>query len=485
MKQETSKQVFHNSKLIIINGLIQPLMLLLILFSNDIIETIHLLKKVDTFDSKQILLIAGICGFLIIAMIFCALRNLFIWKNTYITLDQNEIFYQKRTLFNQKSRHANLENITNVTLDSSLFARLLGLKKVTIDINTTTTAEEDDFAIALEKNQAVGFQTMINDLRKQSAQVHNKEKQDVPQVQENKPEALLSEKHFSIQDTTKHILLDSLGSVIVVTLIAVGVVCVYGQYIDFSFRPADLAIGIFPALLFIYDILKQYNKSFNFFVGRSDKNIYLSYGLTHKTEYMIPVKNIVSISTKQTILSKIFGYQYVKVETIGITDNSSSLCLFMKNDQIPGFVENFIPEFPLYRETVRRPIAVIWYFLVRNLFILVPVGLIVDYTIPMVHIAAYIAAVLSVLMTICNYVAHGYQIVEEGVVIRTGLAAGYELIPFKNMEQIEIKTNPYYEKTGVEQIAFFIRDSNGKRQTRPVIYHKGAFDHVILKQQTC
>ncbi|MGY3724492.1 PH domain-containing protein [Granulicatella balaenopterae] len=488
MTQQTTKQVFHNSKLIIINGLVQPLILLLVFFGQNIDNALNLLAEIHTIDSGQLIYVFSTIGFMLLVMILSAIRSWFVWKNTFISLDKNEIYYQKRTILIKKSKQANLENITNVTLDSTLFNRLLGLKKVSIDINTTSTAEEDDFSIVLGKQEAINFQAMINSLRKQehhelvrktlSADDFNTvTTEPTPLIRE--PEEYLAKKQFSLKDATKHIFLDSLVSMMNFIIFAIIVLLVFIQYKGDSFEVKDLAVVIFPVLYIIYDILKVYNKAFNFTIRRSKKNIYLSYGLTHKTEYMIPVKNIVSLSVRQTILSACLGYQYLKVETIGITDNTSNISLFMKKDQIPAFAEGFIPEFPVYQSATRRPISVIKYFFMKILCFWLPIGLIVDYTVPMVNYATYIALALTVATTIVNYLAHGYQIVEEGVVIRSRLAANYELIPFKNIEQIKIKTNLYYQKVNAEEIKLLIRDSNGKRETDAIIYQKGAFDEVI------
>lgn len=108
------------------------------------------------------------------------------------------------------------------------------------------------------------------------------------------------------------------------------------------------------SLYTIVTIIKYYS----FTVRRYGNNIKLSYGLFHKKEITIQVKQIQSLIIVEGFIKKPSGYFSLKVETIGYRKNkgkSTMICPIAKRKVLNKFLEDILPEMNITYELRNSP----------------------------------------------------------------------------------------------------------------------------------
>lgn len=148
----------RNHPIVIFRQLFLVLSALVIFISKDVYDLIRdknelgldnvrdYFKTFVTLDLKTT--IVYIC--LLVFGILLLFYGFFRWKNSTIELEQDKIIFHKQGSFSKRTKSVAYKNITNVTVKSTLFSKQIGYKKVSCDINSTKTADEDDYVIYLK-----------------------------------------------------------------------------------------------------------------------------------------------------------------------------------------------------------------------------------------------------------------------------------------------------------------------------------------------
>lgn len=446
---------FRNSKLMILTNFLKTSILPVYVFGKAI-------KRGEELTKERILIYIGLC---LVYLVFTVFLSYFKWKNTYLLVDGNELTYYKRGLFKRAEKRASVKDITNINQRAEFINNLFGITNVMIDLNSSETSMVTDFQILLKKDEAFELEKLLRG---------NEKREEI--VEKTNHEVYLT-RELSKKECRRHWFLEN-GMKLIYTI--AGAIVLIAEFEDSKL----FIFGILAGIIFIIrDIVKKSNSITDFKVERDKKKIFISYGLTTKSEYTILISNISSVGIKQTLLGKIFGYQFLKIEAIGIEDNdkgaSNKLSLFMKKDRIREFAEEFIPEFKVYTEVDPLPKKMFFYYLIQTILVAGVLQLAVSFVVDLKAIYYMVYYLIMLIIVVYRYGSIGASLVEEGVLVGEGFIKNYRLIPFKKLELAKVRTNPIYNLLGLERTSIFFRGTLGRDSVTRIIYPKGQFEEVI------
>ena len=458
---EERQVIFRNSPFIILNGFVQPFIFILIILKSHI-QDIYKLKN----EAEGNLLI--ILSILAAVSILWAVFSFFRWKNTWIKVDNGEIFYQKKGLFFQENKKALLEDITNVKISANIFYRLFSVQKVTLDMNTVKTAKEDDFYIILSSHNAAKFREIL--AKKESEESETLEDSFRILAQERERKESLIGYRFSRKESIRHVLMSSF---LPFSLYTFGFIA--SLIADFNLFAAVIIISGF-----IFTIIKTLDKFMNFSVTRDGNKISIERGLFTVSSYDVPLENIVSLQRNQCLPMMLTKRSYVNLTTIGLEDDSSELCVALKDDKLEEVVSNLLPEFKIYNHADSLPASCLCWFIIRNLMVMVPIGLLGKLAVASSWDRFLLPAsiLLALLFALYSWKQRGCTILDDGIIIRNGLVPEYEMISKDRIETVEINTNPVYNRLRLRNLTITKRSSNGLSVHSRLIFKQGQYENL-------
>lgn len=345
-----------------------------------IYEIIH---RLDTTS------VIGVTAVVIVLSIFFIVRGYLIYKNTEIIIGEKSIHYKKYGIFFKTEKESLLTHITNVNLNSNIFYKIIDVKNVLININSSETADENDYKMVLSKKEAEKLRDVINTrkkiqlekedrLKKSLKRMNNKEniinnlseneknEYDKLQNTEGEEKAIyignetdeskkigknISEKLENVEmhinkskDTdVKRIKYESKNmeftdkkrffkrrftgiEVVKSTLYEAGL----SNIIEFAvviilFIVLKKLLILFLLLEPIRNFYKSYNKVNGFSIERKGSRIKIHYGFIDKKDFDIDVENIIGIGTHQTLLSRMMKSSCVTIDQIGYGNSEDEL----------------------------------------------------------------------------------------------------------------------------------------------------------------
>ncbi|MDD3140480.1 MAG: PH domain-containing protein, partial [Lachnospiraceae bacterium] len=349
---------FRNHPIIMLKGIGGVIAFILIIGMRNIKELMDIKLNQDTFAeiSKHttsiligFLALIGICALVVIAQYFK-------WKNTKIFLDTEHIYYEYTGFFKRINKQVSFNNVSSVNTKVTIFDKIFNVCEIQLDINSAETASQADYKIILSTRKTEQFKQMVDTAKNEAVtKKAMTQKQVLSDVSVDTTEDA-TEYVFSTGQCLRHVLLN-------VSLLTI--VWFLGVMI-FSFISAfkldnwigaitGLVIGAGPAIV---DFGQSIARFMNFKTARKGNSIYLNYGFLSTQNYIIPVKNIVSIGITQSFSAKIAGYECIEVNTIGIGNEKnelSVLSIYMKKEDARMFADKIIPEFRLVHDFVMQP----------------------------------------------------------------------------------------------------------------------------------
>lgn len=489
--ENNDKLLFRNHPFIIIKGFFAPIILLLTIFANNldnIIDTIRAIKSDGiTIGNENIYMFIAIGGFILICILI-GLYEFFIWRNTFITIDNKEILWQKRGLFIKKKKQASLTNISNINSKASLLERIFGVNEISLDLNSSETAKEKDFKIILGNSESLRFKQILNEririYTKNEEQVSKSEDMDSLTFNNEVMVESTFERHFTKGESIRHILLNEKLIYIIVILaigsMSSGIWMEKKVIIGIMIPVAVAIIGMLGAMLTVF------NTVMGFKVARRDENLYIANGFTSKNSYSIPVRNITGIRVEKSLLARIFKYEMLKVEAIGIKSEKQSsdyVSLLMKKSEIAEYMKGLLPEFEMPSRLMRMPGKVFGYILIRNVIFLSILGLATGLCTNKLWIAV-LALPIALLSAIIVYFYTKISMEDNRIVVSKGvLGISIYTLQLKKVENIRISTNVILKKMGLIKLHLAKRGSQGKSEQATGIFMESMFQPVISYYQ--
>lgn len=403
---------------------------------------------------------------LLVILVASLVKTFFEWKNSYINLGDHSIFYTRQGLFSKVHKEVNFTNIANVNIRTGIVYGVLGLCVLTIDINSSATANDLDYKMYLSRKNA--------QIIKDWVMASKTDRGDI-EVDDKAPSQDLSSYRFRSSQAIGHFFMDI--NLFHIVLFIGAIVALISKVVAIF---ALINIGIIKGFLSKMDGL------YDFTVKRYPDHIHINYGLFKARDFTIPIENISSVGYQKSFIGSILGYRYLTLDAIdyGNEENESRLLsLYMKDESVGDFMDRIIPEFSLDQlggDFIRKPTFLIKYYLPLFSLIFVLVAVLVGLPLGK-YWTGLLGLPLAILASLYMIFGGRMLLTETDLIIKKGiLSTKTILIPISQIEMINIGQNPIYKKLGVYSLTIYKKDPQiGKTVEETGPYPIGIFDKLF------
>lgn len=474
------KITFRNHFTYVLKNLTGIIVVVIIIFLQDPREFANLVMDLmKTPGASLPLTIGGIVVLLVLG--FFILIQIRRWKRTHIIIDGTNLIVHQATMI-RKDYVIAMQNISSINQVQNLMQKLFGVYTITVDTNTTATADEADVSIILDRKKSEEFRKLIEErMAAAGASSGANTSSATSQSATNSRTAKVSEEPYrkyadqSIEDedfwdvmyspkeTIIHAIFSTgmLGLVFAIGAIILAVVTM--DDIEFSSNGLmDILISVIIILVALWALIggaiKKYLMYCNFRAKRDGNYILLTYGLTTTRRFRVPIDKINNIYVKQSDLGRIFKMQEVHISAIGMGDDDSELknvLLYGKQKDIRERLAILLPEFiSLYdgslehKESKARFADIAW-ALFKTLIACVLVLVFVPLSL-LIRIMSCIGALalLLVIVLLRNRTV-GIYVGENGIKVRTGVFGLTDtLVGYDRIQTVEYEAGPILRKLG-------------------------------------
>lgn len=403
---------------------------------------------------------------LVVILVASLVKTFFEWKNSYINLGEHSIFYTRQGLFSKVHKEVNFTNIANVNIRTGIVYGVLGLCVLTIDINSSATANDLDYKMYLSRKNA--------QIIKDWVMASKTDRGDI-EVDDKAPSQDLSSYRFRSSQAIGHFFMDI--NLFHIVLFIGAIVALISKVVAIF---ALINIGIIKGFLSKMDGL------YDFTVKRYPDHIHINYGLFKARDFTIPIENISSVGYQKSFIGSIFGYRYLTLDAIGYGNEENEnrlLSLYMKDESVGDFMDRIIPEFSLDQlggDFIRKPTFLIKYYLPLFSLIFVLVAVLVGLPLGK-YWTGLLGLPLAILASLYMIFGGRMLLTETDLIIKKGiLSTKTILIPISQIEMINIGQNPIYKKLGVYSLTIYKKDPQiGKTVEETGPYPIGIFDKIF------
>lgn len=229
-----------------------------------------------------------------------------------------------------------------------------------------------------------------------------------------------------------------------------GVIGTWGQTdylgLDFMMSIGSLClIFVIPTCLISFICIKlTYGK---FSIISDEKNIQVQYGIINKKNYHIPKKQIRSLRIAEPFLFRIFGYAQIKVDNIGLNENSSSVLIhpIVKKNEIHSIIDQHINFIKVQKITHQSQKKFLPHFLIRPVSKLVGITLLLSYLLRPTLLVLLFLLPFAILFGHTKWKYSGLSYDDEYMTIR--FSKGLNIVTLTTLKM-------YTESTGTVQSIF-------------------------------
>nr|WP_314503397.1 PH domain-containing protein [uncultured Peptostreptococcus sp.] len=403
---------------------------------------------------------------LVVILVASLVKTFFEWKNSYINLGDHSIFHTRQGLFSKVHKEVNFTNIANVNIRTGIVYGVLGLCVLTIDINSSATANDLDYKMYLSRKNAQIIKDWV---------MASKTDRDDIEIDDKVPSQDLSSYSFRSSQAIGHFFMDI--NLFHIVLFIGAIVALISKVVAIF---ALINIGIIKGFLSKMDGL------YDFTVKRYPDHIHINYGLFKARDFTIPIENISSVGYQKSFIGSILGYRYLTLDAIGYgneENESRLLSLYMKDESVGDFMDRIIPEFSLNQlggDFIRKPTFLIKYYLPLFSLIFVLVAVLVGLPLGK-YWTGLLGLPLAILASLYMIFGGRMLLTETDLIIKKGiLSTKTILIPISQIEMINIGQNPIYKKLGVYSLTIYKKDPQiGKTVEETGPYPIGIFDKLF------
>lgn len=407
-------------------------------------------------------------GVMVAALALVIAWQLIIWAKTYITIQENTIVVERKTL-NHKKNTIGIQNISNVNLEQNLFEMIIGCCKVKLDTNSLSTANETDVKIVLKKKDAEQFKTLI------LGKLHSELDENLEEgLQNENVDAGVQGKSFIARDrdVVQHGIFSIKVAALLVFIVGVmGLIGIFMELLETGLGESllEILMSLFVLIWFLgsslWKILKGFIQYIDFKVERRGNQIHINYGLLKKINYSIPADKINALTLSQTGLARICKRYMVEVINVGMGDDENEANSFFlpyaKKEQIEERIKMLLPEFQdcLQIQEKRQPkcVWIVWllpatiYLLVMAIILMVVVEFLPEL------LGGAIGGVVGVslcilVMQIASYVTVGSKMQDDFLKVVSG-RVGRKIVFIKSdkIQFVTLKQNFIAKKFGIQK----------------------------------
>ena len=424
--------------------------------------------------------------------------QIIVWRKTWITIGDNSIVIERNTRVSRKKNTIGIANISNVNLEQSLFAMLLGTCKIKLDTNSLSTANATDVTIVLKKKQAEELRALL------MQRIRGESSQNEEQIEELC--AVDKRIHVNVGDIFLHGIFSSrfMYAIFIPLLLVLEFVPeMSAEDIDFVMQEVnDFATATIGTTLIVliavvswmilsmgFGLVKTAVRYWDFHIERNEDKLLLQYGLMKKVNYSVPVDKIQAVIIKQSLLARIFKHYMVEVVNVGMNDDEKETQSFLLpyagrnllEERMQMLLPEFVPCLQLKAKPQPKSIWVVWMVSVLiYLFVMLGILLaIVEFVPEMLGITCSGIIVLSVAFFVVKWMSYktkGVGFDKEVLLSVTGaFSRQYIYMKYDNIQYLMLKQNFLAKRFGIQKGVVMLLASLAN-QTQEIPYF---FEHEV------
>lgn len=454
---------------VIFERLWQFWIVILLMAVNQIDNVVELAESVGEKGISGFMTDGGFIGIAALALITLAVLavQFFLWRKTFITLEDNLIIIERNTLRKYRNTIA-VENLSAINMERNLFERIVGTYKLKLDTNSMTTADETDVTIVFREDIAVRFRSAVIERMNAVKGCENAG----GALKERQPDQLFASAaenkdilHCDTPDIIKHTLYTLPLLSLTVAVCGICGASFYVSRFGFDSFIHELLGGFIAVALMVlgslYNVVKRFFSYYDFTVYRDGKELHVRCGLIKLRSYTIPVDKITAINIEQPLVSRIFRKYSAKVVTVGIGDESgesSNITMSLSAEEMSFWLKTLVPEYvwgdmtAVNREeragvSVRAFKSVKW-----HVFSVSAAALLIYFTELPIFVSVGVPAAIDLFILLIYVLSHsaaGYMIREEGMTLCEGcFTKCYSIFKCDRMQVINLTYHPAAKKSG-------------------------------------
>lgn len=420
--------------------------------------------------------------------------QIIVWRKTWITIEDNSIVIERNTRVSRKKNTIGIANISNVNLEQSFFAMIIGTCKLKLDTNSLSTANDTDVTIVLKKKQAEELRMLLttriagesvqnNDQTAENRNVEQGTRADMGELLLHGifasrflyvfliPLFLIFE--FVTEMTTK----DFNSMVQDVNDFATGTIGITAFIISAVVSWMFLALG--------FNLIRTVIKYWEFQIERNDEKLILQYGLTKKVTYSIPVNKIQAVVVKQSLLARLFKRYMVEVVNVGINDDEKEsqnfLLPYCGKKLLEERMKILFPEFAQCLKLEAKPqpksiwIVWLWSVLIYILVLLVILLAVVEFVPEFLGMVCSGIVILSVAVFWVKWMSYQTKSVGFGKEILLSVTGAfsrkYVYMKYDNIQYLMLKQNFLAKRVGIQKgVAMLLASTASQAQEIPYFF---------------
>ncbi len=455
--------LIKSDKISIVDNTLKFAWIIAVLIITNFAIVVSKINEFSTFFDANLIFIILLSILFSVTVIY----NIINWKITNILYNEDRVIIYK-SLISIDLAEFLIKNVTGIVIEQNIIGKLFDVVRVKIYTNQISNKKED-LQIVVKSKKAHELKEYI--LKKGMLN----EKETIKDVEDFDT--------FNLKIRPSNILLHSflsisLGNIIIVanvalilfTMIYKGTILNEVLYNFIGFAITILTI-VFPVL---YSVLSSFIKYSNYKLKRLSNVTLLRYGVIITRNYIVLNSQINGIIIKETLLSKIFKYNLVKIICSGSLNKKSELDFLIpmvsKKETVKVlniiFKDIKIDKGIISDDNTKYPSK---FSFASYLFVFLFINLLVVPVIMYLMIPSYIVFLylfLSVIFLIMLYSYTKTGINENGIVIKKGIFITSKTVIFYNkIKYIQVVTTPINNLFNIYIVIIYVSSKENGNKT--------------------
>lgn len=386
----------------------------------------------------------------IIALIL--ISGILTWLRFTYRIEEGELRIESGLII-RKKRYIPFERIQSLDLSEGILQRPFGLVKMTIE-TAGSGLEAEAILTAISKNEA----QQIQDILSQSKNAHIELDEQIET--EQKEEQIL----YQIKPGELILLSSTSGGVGVVISAVFAFLSQFAEVIPYEKVFDELSVFITGGVMLIslmvflgfvlawlIALIGSVLKYANFTVRKVGEELVITRGLLEKKQLTIPLHRIQALRINENPVRQAIGYASVYLESAGgsLKDADSSKVMLLpliKRNRIREKIETGLNDYQLTDMFVPAPKRALRRYILRGLFISVPVAVILLYFFSVWGLFSLVFVGLMLILSYYRYKAAGWTIIGNQLVLRSRFISKTTVYLRKNRTQSISMKETYFQK---------------------------------------
>ncbi len=454
-KKQDNVNIFKSSPISILDNTLRISWIATILIITNFAIVVN---KVNEFNqamnvklniSTNIFIIVLLCIFILIMFIY----NFINWKITRISYDEEKITVYKNIFIKDKYEFF-IKNISGLVIEQNIIDKILRIYRLKVYTERINNSKFDANFFVKEKiaNQLKDF--ILNKItldNSTSNEIENSENYDI----KLRLKSIFLHSFFSISIGNCFIILNAI--LLIFSMIKEGTIAKEIMTNLLGFAITIFAI-IFPIL---YSIISSVLKFYGYKLKKVNDIILVKYGLITTKSYYIPAVKIKGLMIKETLISRIFNYNVLKIICSGISNKKGELDFLLpmtSKKKIDNVLQIILPDsnFSLKEKLVYQPnFSISIYLIILTLCNAIVIPILMYIKLKTIVIICYM--ILSVILIAILYFFKRISINEKYILISTGfIIKNVSLILYDSVKYIKISDGIISEKFNIYNVNMYI-----------------------------